>query len=384
MRIAMVSGAIANKPFNGGNAWTRLSWVLGLERLGFQVYFVEQIARAACVDTTGEPASWQECANRDYFKQVTQSFGLTDATLLCENGDETFGLSRAQLVEVAASADLLINISGHLSIEEIKSRVRCKVYFDDDPGYTQFWSAMGSGGARLGGHDFYYTVGANIGDAHCPIPTGGLEWRPLRPLAVLDEWPVAKSESDRFTTVGSWRGAYGAVEFDGVRYGVKAHEFRKFIDIPQRTQRCFEVALDIHPGDRADLESLHAHGWRVVNPIEVAGMPEAFRRYVQTSGAEYSVAQGIYVQTASGWFSDRTVHYLASGKPALVQDTGLSTHYPVGQGLVTFRTIEEAMVGVERILEEYQSHCRAARALAEEYFDSNVVLPRLLREVGVS
>jgi hypothetical protein len=132
------------------------------------------------------------------------------------------------------------------------------------------------------------------------------------------------------------------------------------------------------------LNLLRDHGWRVVDPTEVAPDPSAFRRYIQTSGAEFSVAQGIYVETGSGWFSDRTVRYLASGKPALVQDTGFSRNYPVGEGLLAFRTLEEARAGVEQIQRDYAGHCRAARALAETYFDSGKVLGRLLEEIGVA
>jgi hypothetical protein len=141
--------------------------------------------------------------------------------------------------------------------------------------------------------------------------------------------------------------------------------------------------LNIHPADKKDFDSLRGHGWHIVDPKDVAADPSAFRRYVQTSAAEFSVAQGIYVETQSGWFSDRTVCYLASGKPVLVQDTGFSRNYPVGEGLVAFRTLDEAVAGAEQIVRDYDRHCRAARALAEGYFDSNKVLGRLLDEVGL-
>src|SRR5205823_3798900 len=155
--------------------------------------------------------------------------------------------------------------------------------------------------------------------------------------------------------------------------------------LPRRVgQAAFEIALDIHAGDAKDLSALRANGWRVTDPLAVAGTPAAFRRYIQQSAAEFSVAQAIYVEKNSGWFSDRTVRYLASGKPALVQDTGFGRHLPVGEGLVTFRTLDEAAAGAERILADYERHCRAARAIASEFFDSDKVLGRFLREVGVA
>jgi hypothetical protein len=263
-------------------------------------------------------------------------------------------------------------------------RLRRKVYIDLDPGFTQFWHAAGSAGPRLAGHDSYFTIGENIGAPGCHIPTGDIRWLQTRQPVVLERWPVAPGALDRFTTIASWRGPYGPVRHDGRTYGLKVHEFRKFLTLPEQTQQHFEIALDIHPADGGDRDALLRHGWRIVEPRKVVPDPRAFRWYVQTSGAEFSVAQGIYVETHSGWVSDRTVRYLASGKPALVQDTGFSRNYPVGEGLVAFNTLEEAIAGAERIRRDYSAHCAAARAIAETYFDSNIVLSQLLDEAGVS
>jgi hypothetical protein len=264
-------------------------------------------------------------------------------------------------------------------------RLRRKAYVDIDPGFTQFWYAAGHEGLRLDGYDFYFTIGENIGTPFCPIPTCGLRWRRTRQPVVLEDWPVSGGgDHDRFTTVATWRGPYGPVQYGGKTFGLKVHEFRKFVELPGLTRQTFEVALDIHPAEEKDLDLLRRHGWRLVDPKAAAPDPAAFRRYVQTSGAEFSVAQGVYVESASGWFSDRTVRYLASGKPALVQDTGFGRNYPVGEGLVAFRTLEQAVAGAERISRDYEGHCRAARALAEEHFDSEKVLGRFIEEVGVA
>lgn len=385
MSIVIVSGALANKVGNGGAAWTRLSWALGFRALGFEVAFVEQIRPEVCVDERGRPADFDVSMNRAYFERVTSEFGLAGrATLICEGGGRSHGLTEAELADLARSADLLVNITGNLTLPGVKDRVRKRVYVDLDPGYTQFWQASGQADVRLAGHDFYYTVGANIGRPGCTIPVGGLDWRPVRQPVVLEYWPsVSTGDPDRFTTVASWRGAYGRVAYGGVTHGLKAHEFRKFVDLPGRVEPSLEIALDIHPADERDREVLERHGWRLVDPLAVASDPVAFRRYVQGSGAEFSVAQGIYVETRSGWFSDRTVRYLASGKPALVQDTGFGGSLSVGEGLLAFRTLEEAVAGVRSIGEDYPRHSRAARALAESVFDSNRVLGRLVEEIGV-
>ena len=385
MSLVIISGALANKPFNGGNAWSRLSWALGFKKAGFEVCFIEQIHPDSCVDAAGQPSPFRSSVNLAYFQQTMAEFGLSPtSSLICGEGSEVHGLPLTQLACVAQKACLLFNLSGHLKLTELKAKVACRVYYDDDPGYTQFWHAQGDPGARLADHDFYFTLGENIGNAECPIPTDGIQWHATRPPVVLDHWPVvARPQLDRFTTIASWRGAYAPVHFNGARYGLKAHEFRKVIALPQRSPHAFEIALQIHPGDSKDVDALRAHGWRLSDPLNAAGSPDQFRQFVQGSGAEFSVAQGIYVDTNSGWFSDRTVRYLASGKPALVQDTGFANHYPCGEGLVPFRDLDEAVDGAERIEADYCNHCLAARRIAEDYFDSDKVIRAVARAVGL-
>ncbi len=374
MTLAIVSGAVANKAGNGGAAWTRLSWALGLRRLGFDVHFVEQLA-ASC------PARAAV-----YFDAVMDEFGMcASSSLLSADGKPLRGLSVAELGELAAEADLLVNISGHLTVADVKERVRTRVYVDLDPGFTQIWHASGTSNSGLGGHDFWFTVGENVGTAGCPVPTNGIPWRPVRQPVDLDLWPARPAVSpDRFTTVASWRGAYGTLEHSGRTYGTQAHELRRLLPLPLHVPATFELALDIHPADGKDGAALQEHGWRLVDPGAAAGSPADFRRYVQGSGAEFSVAQGVYVHTGSGWFSDRTVRYLTSGRPALVQDTGFSRNLPVGEGLLAFSSLEEAVAGAEALLGDYERHSTAARALAEQWFSSDRVLGRLCEEVGVA
>jgi hypothetical protein len=288
------------------------------------------------------------------------------------------------LLDIAATAELLVNISGHLTLDPLRLRPRRSVFIDLDPGYTQFWHAAGIRPDHLDQHDLFFTVGENIGTPGCPIPTEGIDWRPIRQPIVLDLWPaVPATHLTRFTTVASWRGPYGRVEVNSHSYGQKAHEFRAFIDMPRLVDPAFEIALDIHPADTRDLCQLRERGWTVVDPGSVARDPASFQRYVQTSDAEFSVAQGIYVETRSGWISDRTVRYLASGKPALVQDTG-QRGVPLGEGLVTFRTVDEAVAGAEQLALNYDRHCIQARRLAEELFNSDLVLTGLIDAAGIA
>ena len=386
MTRAIVAGALANKCGNGGEAWVRLSWIRGLQKLGFDVFFIEQIDSHNCVDGAGKSTPFEKSANLEYFRRVTGDFDLAGrAALVCDGGKEVFGLSRQQLMDVADSAALLINISGHLEAPFLMDRICYKAYIDIDPGYTQIWHELGYDGARLAGHDAYFTIGENIGRACCGIPTAGIDWRVVRQPIVLEDWPpVASTDSDRFTTVAGWRGGYGALDYNGTKLGLKAHEFRKVLALPLRSSARFEIALQIDRADAADRLALEQHGWQLVSPRGASATPGDFRRYVQHSSAEFSVAQGIYVATASGWFSDRSARYLASGKPVLLQDTGLAQHYPVGKGLVLFRDLEEAITGSEQIRSNYEEHCRAARQLAEDYFDSDKVVGALLEDVRVT
>jgi hypothetical protein len=200
MPLAVVSGALANKPGNGGAAWTRMSWTLGFRQLGWQVAFLEQITDSACVDASGAPVAFEDSVNVAYFRQVTGRFGLEDAAaLIYDNGQRILGATFDDLMALAEAADVLVNISGHLTLEPLFGRFKRKVYVDLDPGFTQIWHASGADGLHLEGHDVFFTVGENIGTADCTIPTGGIPWRPIRQPIVLDEWPVSScsAEPDR-------------------------------------------------------------------------------------------------------------------------------------------------------------------------------------------
>jgi hypothetical protein len=375
MATVVVAGALANKPRSGGEAWVRLSWLLGFARMGHEVALFEQLPKEA----------WGTGPGRSYFHDVVSAFGLEGrAALVCGDGPEADGMAWADLLALASRADLLVNISGHLAAEPLMERFGRRAYVDIDPGWTQIWSEQGGDPARLAGHDVYFTIAESIGRPGCDLPTGGLDWKATRQPVVLDEWPVVPATGLwRFTTIATWRTPFGRLEHAGRTFGMKLDEFRKLIELPGRSSASFELALDIHPAERPDIEALRRHGWSLVDAPELVATPAAFRSYVQGSGAEFSVAQGVYVETGSGWFSDRTARYLSSGRPALVQDTGFSSNLPCGEGLVPFRTLDEAVAGAEDIASDPERHGRAARRIAEEHFASEVVLRAFLRDAGL-
>jgi len=377
MAIAIVAGALANKPANGGEAWVRLSWVLGLGRLGWEVHLVERLE-------VPNPEAQR------YFEDIVGAFGLSEsASLLDGRGAALCGRNESELTDVAASADVLFDISGHLGAGALRSAPRRSVYVDLDPGFTQAWHADPGVEFTVAGYDRYLTVGQNIGQPGCPVPAGGIEWVPTLPPVLLDEWPAAPPPAEplRFTTVATWRSPYGALVIDGREMSLKHHQFRRFAALPERVEGVeLELALDIHPGDAVDLELLRGHGWKLVDPGEVAATPAAFREYVRRSAAELSVAQGVYVEAATGWFSDRTAAYLASGRPAVIQDTGCGAlSRPMGTqkrpAPVSFDDLDAAVAGIEAVRDGYEEHAAAARSFAEEHLDSDRVLGRVLEIV---
>ena len=236
MTTVLVASVIGTKYRNGGNARAVLNWVHGLRKLGVQVYYVEQIASQHCVDDGGQTVPFAESANVAYFDRVMRDAGLAETSaLICDGGPCTSGLAYGELLDVAGAADLLLNITGHLTLSSLMRRIRRKAYLDLDPGFTQFWHAAGHDGARLDGHDVHFTIGENIGTPECSIPAGEIRWRHTRQPAILTgDAGKGAAWAGRFTTIASWRGPYGPVQHGATTFGLKVHEFRKLIELPQR------------------------------------------------------------------------------------------------------------------------------------------------------
>jgi hypothetical protein len=379
----VIAGSVAQKPRHGGHTWVFLQYLLGFRRLGWNVLFLDQLEPKICVNEEDQPCPWERSLNLRHVVDTMERFDLKDSFGVYSNqGERLTGLSRRQVVERTRKAAFLMNVMGFLRDEDILGCAPRRVFLDIDPGFGQMWQDLGLH-ALFRGHDDYVTIGEHIGRRSCTIPTCGLRWITTPQPIVLEYWPVVEEGGESMTSVASWRGAYGPIEYQGKSYGLRVHEFRKFAPLPRLSRRPFQLALDIHPSENNDLALLHGNGWSLVDPKVAVGNPAAYQAYIHGSKAEFMVAKNMYVQTQSGWFSDRSICYLASGKPVLAQDTGLGELYPTGEGLLTFTTLEEAVAGVEELTGDYARHARAARALAEDYFDSNKVLPRLLSKLGI-
>ena len=379
----VIAGSLAQKPQQGGHTWVFLQYLLGFKRLGWDVLFLDRLEPEMCVDEHGRPAALEDSVNLAYFLAVMERFGLGDSFALFYNrGERVIGRSRQEVLARARGAAFLLNVMGYFDDDEVLGVVPRRVFLDIDPGFGQMWRDLGLADL-FQGYDAYVTIGENIGRNDCTIPTCRLEWITTQQPIVLDYWPpAAKLGGAHFTSIGTWRGPNGPVEYQGQIYGLRVHEFRKFARIARLSGQSFQLALDIHTAETHDLALLHEHGWSLVDPRNVAGDPSAYQASIQNSKAEFMVAKNMYVQTNSGWFSDRSICYLASAKPVLAQDTGIKNLYPTGEGLLTFSTVEEALAGVEEISRNYPRHARAARAIAEEYFESGKVLGRLLERLA--
>jgi hypothetical protein len=380
-RRVLFSGSIAGHPVGyGGNTWAFLQWVLGFRRLGFDVYYVEERRPDECMDENLRPAPFMESANARYFRGIMERFGLGDRAALLEAGSAAHvGLSREDIAKVAADVDVFLNQFG--SYTAVLGRVRRSVYLDLDPGHTQIWQEKYGADMRLRGHDLYLTIGLNLGEPVCPLPTCGIHWEKTLCPIVLSEWATEDPPGAAFTTIANWRD-YSWVEWDGVWYAQKAEAFKAIIDLPRRVSMPIEVCLSIDDSD-PDLAPLRANGWRVVSPRERARDPESYRHYIRQSRGELSPVRPICSLGQSGWFSDRSGCYLAAGRPVVMEDTGLGRHVPVGLGLLTYKDAETAAQCLESVQREYARHAAAARDFAREHLDSDRVLTRILALAGV-
>jgi len=379
--IIVIAGAIARRPRCGGHAWVFLQYLLGFRRLGWEVLFLDELE----VLPGENPRSSNLHEGAVELVGIMKHFGLGEHFSLDIGGGQVIlGLPRGEVIERVGRCAFLLNVMGYLRDEDILGRAPRRVFLDIDPGFPQIWHEEGLADV-FRGHDDFVTIGENIGREGCEIPTCGLRWLTTPQPIVLEHWTShPPAESGRWTSVMSWRGAFGPLTHRGKVYGLRPQEFRKFATLPRLSGRPFEIALDIHPDEGRDIALLAENGWELVAPSRVAGDPRSYRDYIRASRAEFMVSKNLYVGMRTGWLSDRSLCYLASGRPALVQDTGLKGLYPSDSGLLTFSDLDEALGGVEAVESDYPRHSRSARAIAEELFDSDGVLRRLLGKLGIN
>lgn len=384
MPRVLVTGYNIRYPL-AGMAAEKLHYLAALARLGCEVWYVEESGwPSSCYD----PATNEMTADPSYgiafLKQQLAELGLDGRWVYVDEARRYHNLSATETRDLCRQADLLIALS---SVNWLPEFLECprRVFLDTDPGVTQFKmpaerTASIPGSASPHDFQFHYSIGVNIGQPGGPIPTHGLNWRPWYPPVALELFPYRFTPQARsYTTVMSWA-ARPPIVFDGVEYGFKAQEFLRFLDLPQRAGPQFEIAIS---GGADQRDNVLRQGWKLRAPLDVTRDLAAYRNFIGGSRGEFSVASNVYVKTRGGWFSDRSAVYLAMGKPVIVQDTDAKRLLPAGAGFLPFQTMDDILAALEEVNGNYEHHCRAARRLAEEYFDAGKLLRRLLTEVGL-
>jgi hypothetical protein len=368
----LFAGIIARYPL-GGVTWCSLMYLLSLRALGHEVFYIEDTGE--CIyDPVQNTRSLDPAYGVAHIRRSLEPYGLGDRWTLVNYDGSYHGQTADAVREYCATADVFVNLSGGSWFwRDEYARIPRRAFIDSDPAFTQLAIAKAEPWyvKFFQGFTHLFTFGANIGTERSAVPTGDFTWRHTRQPVALDEWRAACPPGPAFTTVMTWQ----IESFPDVG-GNKDEEFVRFIDLPLRTRQPFELAVN---GPHA---LLREHGWSTVDAMAVTRTPWAYRDFVHRSRAEFGVAKHMYVATNSGWFSDRTACYLASGRPALVQNTGWASHLPSGEGLLGFSSLDEALAGIDRINRDYDAHARAAAEIAREHFDGARVVSRLLDQVS--
>lgn len=384
MTHIVVCGYMIRHPV-AGNLLAYFHYVLGLHHLGHKVLYLEE---------SGWSGSCYNPINRNYnddphvglqaVQTLMNSYGVNAKVCYINRDTKTvYGADWQEIKQMLRTADLLLNIGGVCWLPEF---LLCKhrILIDMDPFFTQIGTFAAEGRKE---YHAYFSYGVNIGHPDCSIPSDGIEWLPTVPPVVPEIWkssiltPEDSSEEHGnlpFTTIANWN-AYGGVTYKGERYGQKDREFMRLLELPSYCSQKLELALAGRDAEIAEVtKSLQTAGWLVQDGGEISANLSTYRTYLIGSRGEFSVAKQAYVKTRSGWFSDRSVCYLAAGRPVILQDTGFSDWLPTDRGVLAFSSLESAIDCIERVNADYSAHCLAARELAKQIFNYKVVLPRLL------
>lgn len=375
----MVCGYVVRGPL-GGLAWHHLQYVVGLHRMGHEVLFMED---SDDYESCYDPARGEMGTDPAYGLRFTGAafdrLGVGSRWAYHDAHRRMWlGPAGPDAADWAAGADVLIDVSGVNPVRPWWERIPIRILVDTDPVFTQLRGMESVGHGPDGSHTSFFTFASNAGRPDCALPTDGIDWSPTRQPVVADCWSVSPGpERGPWTTLMQWD-SYPEKEHEGVVYGMKSRSFDGYWDLPAaRPGVRFALAVGSPSAPR---ERLAASGWEVMDPLAVSEDPWIYQDFVAASKGELSVAKHGYVVSRSGWFSERSAGYLASGRPVVVQDTGFSDWLPTGRGLIAFSNPEEALAGIDAVSADYPSHCAAARRLAQEYFGHEAVLTGLLEE----
>jgi hypothetical protein len=382
----VVWGLLASYPF-GGMTWQVLHHLAGLRRLGFDVWYVEDSDTPVFDPATYWPTP-DYAVNVAYLARQMERIGLAERWIFRPPGVDDAclgGRDLAGLRQLYRDAEAVLNLCGSHAVLPVHREIRCLIYLETDPVANQVRVASGDADTidALALHHHLFTYGENLGAPDCGVPVERFRWQPTRPPVCLDWWATGGPPAGDLvlTTVANWKDTGKEIVWRGETYHWSKHyEFERFITLPARAPLPLELALGRI--DEAAQDRLRRHGWRLVPSVKVAE-PDAYRAYIQGSAGEFTVAKDQNIRLRSGWFSDRSVCYLAAGRPVITQDTGFGNVLPTRRGLFAFTTADEALEAMESVAGDYAGQSAAARAIAQEYFAAERVLGDVLRRVGL-
>ena len=293
-------------------------------------------------------------------------------------------MTEEQILRLYREADACLNVTGAQELREEHMACPRRIYVQSDPFQSQVQVVQGNTDmiSILKAHDTHFTFGENLGAADSGVPDDGFRWLPTRQPVALELWENDRlTNGGRYTTITTWKNKGKDIEYNGdTYYWTKDREFEKFLDLPRRRPVPFELATTV----TEDIQKLlRDNGWNRTDSIHISRNPERYRRYIQESRGEFTIARDQYVRPKTGWFSDRSVCYLAAGRPVITQETGFSKYVPTGRGLFGFRTMDDILAAVDAIESDYASQSRAAREIAAEYFAAEKVVGSLMERAGL-
>ena len=382
----VVWGLLADSPF-GGMVWQVLHYVVPLRQMGFDVWYVEESERYMYDLVTYEMTT-------DYEPRLTlvssflDSVGLADRWVfrrpyqgICYGALDAAGLEKLYTHALAG-----FNLCGSQEPHPWHQPIERRVYVETDPVRNQVSVASGDQEriVELDAFNYHFTYGENLGADDCRVPMGRYKWRPTRPPVIPEWWhtDAMPPEDAAMTSIANWKHAGKDVVWQGQHWRwSKHHNFLQFIDLPNGSALPLQLAVGaIGDEDRAKLK---ASGWRISASARLEP-PQEYRQFVQRSLGEITVAKDQYATPRSGWFSDRSVCYLAAGRPVVTQSTAFEKFIPTGEGLFAFDTREAAHAALEEIAADFPRHSQAAAEIAREYFAADKVIGKMLSEMGLN
>lgn len=369
-----------------GVTYQFLHYLMGLRRLGYDPYYVEDSGRWIYDPLSFEFSPDASC-NIAAVAPILETHGFANRWAFRGNypGGRCYGMTEEQLLQLYRQADAFLNVTASQELREEHMACPRRIYVESDPFAVQIKVAQGDEPTikALKAHDTLFTFGENLGAPDCDIPVERFRWLPTRQPVAMELWenPFPPARGTAFSTITTWHNKGKDLEWRGETwYWTKDREFKKFLDLPRRRDVKFELAVEV---DEDVHRLLTANGWNIVHSLPISRDINQYRRYIQNSRGEFTVAKDQVVRPLTGWFSDRSCSYLAAGRPVITQETGFSKYLPTGKGLFGFRTMEDILTAIDIIESDYEGSCTAAREIASEYFAAEKVLGSLMERAGL-